>query len=270
VNGLPVASAEVAPEMVDVRGRQTYVLRKGSGDPVLYLHSASGETWWTEFDEALAMSGFDLIHPAHPGFETSEGLAEIDDVHDLAFHTLDLLDALGLERVAIVGSSLGGWLAAELAVYAPERVTKMVLADPAGLAAPVADMWALRPPQLAELLFGDQEHWMAQLMKAIDLETALPPPEILLPLLQAMETAARIGWNPYLHDPKLPGRLHRVRAPTLVVWGERDGFIPRSQGEHFVELIAGARLEIIQGCGHLPVLESSEELARLTIEFLRA
>jgi pimeloyl-ACP methyl ester carboxylesterase len=191
-------------------------------------------------------------------------------VHDLAFHTLDLLDALGLERVAIVGSSLGGWLAAELAVYAPERVTKMVLAGAAGLAAPVADMWALRPPELAELLFADQEHWMAQLMKAIDLETALPPPEILLPLLQAMETAARIGWNPYMHDPKLAGRLHRVRAPTLVVWGERDGLVPRSHGERFVELIDGARIETIPGCGHLPVLERPEELARLTIEFLRA
>jgi pimeloyl-ACP methyl ester carboxylesterase len=146
----------------------------------------------------------------------------------------------------------------------------MVLAGPVGLAAPVADMWALRPPELAELLFGDQEHWMAQLMKAIDLETALPPPEILLPLLQAMETAARIGWNPYMHDPKLAGRLHRVRAPTLVVWGERDGLIPRSHGERYVELIDGARIETIPGCGHLPVLERPEELARLTIDFLRA
>jgi pimeloyl-ACP methyl ester carboxylesterase len=267
VNG--VGTAEVAPEIVDVRGRRTSVLRRGEGDPLLYLHSATGETWWTDLDETLATSGFDVIHPAHPGYETSEGLAEIDDIHDLAFHTLDLLDALALDRVAVVGSSLGGWLAAELAVYASDRITKLVLVDAAGIAPPSADMWAIKPPDLAELLFSDQEHWLAQLMHAIDVETQLPPPEILMPLLQSMEAAARIGWNPHLYDPKLAGRLHRVKAPTLVVWGEADGFIPAETGERWIELIAGARLETIPNCGHLAVLERPDELARLVAAFLR-
>jgi pimeloyl-ACP methyl ester carboxylesterase len=270
VNGVGTAAAEVAPAIVDVRGRRTQVLRKGEGEPLLYLHSATGETWWTEFDEALANGGLDVIHPAHPGYEGSEGMAEIEDVHDLAFHTLDLLDALGVERTAVVGSSMGGWLAAELAVYAPERVTKLVLVDAAGLGSPSVDMWAIRPPDLAEVLFADQEHWMAQLLHAIDLETTMPPVEILMPLLQSMEAGARIGWNPYMHDPRLAGRLHRVKAPTLVVWGDRDGFIPRTQGERYVELIAGARLEVLDACGHLPVLEKPEELARLVAGFLRA
>ena len=269
MNGIGTAAAEVAPEIVDVRGRPTQVLRKGSGDPVLYLHSATGETWWTDFDESLSNDHFDVIHPAHPGYEGSQGLAEIEDVHDLAFHTLDLLDALGVERTAVVGSSMGGWLAAELAVYAPERVTKLVLVDAAGIGSPSVDMWAVKPPELADVLFGDQEHWLAQLLQAIDLETAMPPAEILMPLLQSMEAGARIGWNPYMQDPRLAGRLHRVRAPTLVVWGERDGFIPRAQGERYVELIAGARLEVIGGCGHLPVLERPDALATLVRTFLR-
>jgi pimeloyl-ACP methyl ester carboxylesterase len=85
-----------------------------------------------------------------------------------------------------------------------------------------------------------------------------------------MEAGARIGWNPYMHDPKLAGRLHRVRAPTLVVWGERDGLIPQAQGERYIELIAGARLEVMPGCGHLPVFEQPAELARIAIAFLRA
>ena len=268
MNGTGTTAAEVAPEMVEVRGRRTQVLRRGEGPAVLYLHSATGETWWTDLDEALASSGFEVVHPAHPGYESSEGLAEIDDIHDLAFHTLDLLDALGLERAHIVGSSVGGWLAAELAVYAPERVTRLVLADPAGLAPPAADMWALRPPQLADLLFADQEHWMAQLMRAIDLETSIPPAEILVPLLQSMEAAARIGWNPHLYDPKLAGRLHRVRAPTLVVWGEQDGFIPPDTAERWGELVRGSRIETIPGCGHLPVLERPGELATKVLAFL--
>lgn len=267
MNGLGTAT-DVAPGFVDVRGRRTQVLRKGEGPPVLYLHSATGETYWTGFDGVVADAGFEVIHPAHPGFEGSEGLADIEDIHDLAFHTLDLMDALGVGRTAIVGSSLGGWLAAELAVYAPERVERLVLVDSAGIAAPAVDMWAVRPPELAEVLFADQDHWLAQLMKAIDVTTSLPPPEILMPLLQAMEASARVGWNPHLHDPKLPGRLHRVRAPTLVIWGERDGFMPIEHGERFVELIAGARMETIADCGHLPVLECPEALARRTIGFL--
>jgi pimeloyl-ACP methyl ester carboxylesterase len=269
VNGLGTAAADVAPAMVDVRGRGTQVLRKGAGDPVLYLHAATGETWWNEFDEALVGAGFDVVHPAHPGYDASEGLADIDDVHDLAFHTLDLLDALGVERVAVVGSSMGGWLAAELAVYAPERVSHLVLVDAAGIGSPAADMWALTPPRLAELLFGDQQHWMAQLLNAIDWETQIPPAELVMPFLQAMEAGARIGWNPYMRDPKLAGRLHRVRARTLVVWGERDGFIPQAQGERYVELIGGARLEVIPRCGHLPVLETPDALATLVTGFLR-
>ena len=269
MNGIGATTSDVTPQIVEVRGRRTHVLRRGDGDAVLYLHSATGETWWTDLDETLAGSGFDVVHPAHPGFEMSEGLEEIDDVHDLTFHTLDLLDALGLERVAVVGSSFGGWLAAELAVYAPERVTKLMLADPAGIAPPAADMWALKPPDLAGLLFADQEHWMAQLMHAIDVETQMPPAEILVPLLQSMAAAARIGWNPHLYDPKLAGRLHRVRAQTLVVWGDHDGFIPPDTAERWVELIRGARGEIIEDCGHLPVLERPDELARLAVEFLR-
>jgi len=269
VTGIGIAAADVAPDIVDVRGRRTQVLRPGDGDPLLYLHSATGETWWTEFDEALANAGFDVIHPAHPGFEGSEGLAEIEDIHDLTFHTLDLLDALGIEHTAVVGSSMGGWLAAELAVYAPERVTGLVLVDPAGLGSPAVDMWAVKPPELAEVLFADQDHWMAQLLHAIDLETSMPPAEILMPLLQSMEAGARIGWNPYMQDPKLAARLHRVRARTLVLWGERDGFLPRPHAERYAELIAGARLELLPECGHLAVLERPDELARRVVPFLR-
>lgn len=270
MNGTGTTTSDVAPDVVDVRGRSTQILRKGAGDPVLYLHSGNGETWWTELDEALVDGGFDVVHPAHPGYEGSEGLVDIDDIADLTFHTLDLLDALGIERVAVVGSSMGGWLAAEIAVYAPERITKLVLADPAGLSPPAADMWAIKPPELAELLFGDQEHWMAQLMRAIDVETALPPPEILMPLLQSMEVAARLGWNPHLYDPKLASRLHRARVPALLIWGERDGFIPAERADRWLELLPDARLEVIAGCGHLPILERPDEMARLTLRFLRA
>lgn len=260
------AVSDVSPVIVDVRGRKTQVLRRGEGRPLVYLHSATGETWWTDLDEELA-TGFDVVHPAHPGFEGSEGLADIDDIHDLAFHTLDLLDALGLERASLVGSSLGGWLAAEMALYARDRIEAMVLVAPAGLGRPAVDMWATRPPELAEILFADRDHWLPQLLRALDLSVPQAP-EILMPLLQAMESSARIGWNPYMHDPKLAGRLHRVRAKTLLVWGEQDGFMPLEYGRRYAELIPGARLETIPASGHLPVLERPGELATLVADFL--
>jgi pimeloyl-ACP methyl ester carboxylesterase len=260
------ATTDVAPQLVDVRGRTTQVLRKGSGRPLVYLHSTTGESWWTELDEDLSRD-FDVVHPAHPGFEGSEGLNDIEDITDLAFHTFDLLDALGLDQVSLVGSSSGGWLAAEMAVIEPSRFDAMVIVAPTGLGSPGVDMWAVKPPDLAALLFADQTHWMAQLLKAID-PTELVAPELFLPLLQAMEAGARIGWNPYMADPKLAGRLHRVKARTLVVHGDEDGFMPRPPVERYAELIDGALFVTIPSCGHLPVLERPAELAALVRKHL--
>lgn len=262
----PSPSSDVAPVKVDVRGRSTFLLRRGSGPPLVYLHSATGETWWTDLDESLSAS-FDVIHPALPGFESSEGLAEMDDVHDLAFHVLDLIDALDLGAVRLVGSSMGGWLAAECALYAPDRISSMVLAAPAGLGSPSVDMWATRPPELAKLLFADPDHWLAALLSALDLSTPQAA-EIVMPLLQAMEASARIGWNPYMTDPKLAGRLHRIRARTLVVRGAQDAFMPAEHVERYASLIPGARMETIEACGHLPVLEQPGALSRLCATFL--
>jgi pimeloyl-ACP methyl ester carboxylesterase len=261
----PSPSSDVTPVKVDVRGRSTFLLRRGAGPPLVYLHSATGETWWTDLDETLAAS-FDVIHPALPGYESSEGLAEIDDIHDLAFHCLDLLDALELDTVRLVGSSMGGWLAAECALYAPDRISSMVLAAPAGLGSPSVDMWAVRPPELAKLLFADPDHWLAALLSALDLSTPQAA-EIVMPLLQAMEASARIGWNPYMQDPKLAGRLHRVRARTLVVRGGEDRFMPSEHVTRYASLIPGAQIQTIASCGHLPVLERPAELAALCRTF---
>src|SRR5713226_3836883 len=101
-------------EMIDVRGKRIQVLRGGAGEPLLYLHSGGGETYWMPFNEALA-EHYSVIAPAHPGFDQSEGLDRIRDIEDLAFQYLDLLDTLKLDRVNIVGLSLGGWIGAELA-----------------------------------------------------------------------------------------------------------------------------------------------------------
>jgi pimeloyl-ACP methyl ester carboxylesterase len=256
--------------MLEVGGSRTKLLRGGSGEPLLYLHSAGGETMWLPFHEALAAS-FDVIAPAHPGFDASEGLEKIDSIEDLVFHYIDLMGALGLDRVSVVGSSLGGWVAAELATRYSGRVRKMVLVDAAGLyvpGAPIGPLWELgrQPERLRAMLFADPEGPLARML--VQHPDDLPN-ELLLLQLKAAEATARVGWNPYLHNPKLAGRLHRIRVPTLVLWGAEDRLIPLAHGELYARGIPGARLVVLPGCGHLPVFEAMDSFVAHTVRFLQ-
>jgi pimeloyl-ACP methyl ester carboxylesterase len=121
-------------------------------------------------------------------------------------------------------------------------------------------MWRHRPPELADMMFADTGHPLYQMMQAFE-PGNIPDPEILVPFYKAQAATARLGWNPYLHDPKLDGRLHRISTPTLVLWGAADGFIPVAHGQRYAERIPGARLEMIEGAGHLPTLERPDAVA---------
>lgn len=249
---------------VDVRGARTELFRKGKGEPLVYFHSAGGPLWG-DFLERLS-ARFDVIAPTLPGFGGSEGLERIDTIGDLVFHTVDLLDALGLASASVAGLSLGGWLAAELAVHHPERVSRLVLIDAVGLkveGAPIEFFFLADPPEARRLLFADADSEVARTLVPDD-----PPDEMLAEILKAREATARIGWNPYLHDPKLRERLYRVTAPTLVVWGEDDRLLSVAHGEAYASGIAGAKLVTIPGTGHAPSLEKPEDTARVVLEFL--
>ncbi|MGH8993144.1 MAG: alpha/beta fold hydrolase [Acidimicrobiia bacterium] len=251
------------------------VLRGGAGAPVVYLHSAAGEAVHTALEDLA--DDHEVIVPMFPGFGESEGIENIDDIEDAAFHLLDVLDALELPAPAVVGLSFGGWMAAELATRSPERVGKLVLVSPVGLyidGAPVGQIFGRSPAELANDLFADQSHPMAQMMCALSekmsdlMSMAELPVSLLLPMWQSMSATAKIGWNPYLHNPKLAGRLRRVAAPTLVVAGGRDGLLPRAHPEAYAAGIPGARLEVLEDAGHMLPLERPEPFAGLVREFL--
>jgi pimeloyl-ACP methyl ester carboxylesterase len=255
---------------VTVGGKRTKLLRGGHGEPLVYLHSAGGETLWMPFHEQLA-SHFEVFAPAHPGFDTSEGLSEIDSIEDLVFHYLDFFDAMGWQSVNVMGMSLGGWIAAELATRHSARLRKMVLVDAAGLhvpGAPIAPLWEhMRDPErLRRLLFADPNGMLAQMM-IMSLDDM--PEQMMLMLWKASEATAKIGWNPYLHNPKLKSRLHRVRVPTLVIWGDRDALIPLAHGRAYAEGIPGAKLAVIENCGHYPIFERTDELVKHAAAFLK-
>ena len=246
-------------------GRKTQVTFGGEGPGVLYLHSAGGEAEWTSFHNDLAQS-MKLCVPAHPGFSLSTGLEQIRDIQDLAWHTIDLLDELGIEQTPVIGFSLGAWLAMEIAVLRPERFSKMLLVNAAGIRvaeSPMGELFIDDLDQLRRLLFHNAEGDHVEEA----MPTSLNDSRILM-WLRAREATARVGWNPYLHDPKLPDHLHRVSCPALVLWGRRDQLIPLPHGERLAELLPNAELRILDDCGHMLPYEKRVEFVEICRDFL--
>ena len=262
-------------QYVETHVGKVQLRRGGSGDPVVYLHSATGE------GEALVLldelsGSFDVIAPQFPGFGESEGIDEIDDMEDAVFHLLDLFDRLELERPTVTGLSLGGWMAAELATRYPERVGRLVLVNPVGLYIPgaeIKDIFGRTPGEMAEDSFADQSHPMAQMMHMLGEFRNDParmseiPFDLVRPMVGTMAATAKLGWDPYLHNPKLRKRLHRITAPTLVVRGKQDTLVPREHAEAYAADIPGARLVEVDDAAHLLTIERPAELAALVAEF---
>jgi pimeloyl-ACP methyl ester carboxylesterase len=253
-------------ETIDVAGKATVITSGGDGEPFVYLHSALGESMlWLPFHKAFAKK-FRVLSPLHPGFGHSGGFEQIADIEDMAFHYLDMLDALGLEQVCLGGVSLGGWIAAEIAVRWPERVKKLWIADAPGLwveGAPLADLFRLMQnrDKLRELLFDDPKGALATLVIKEQ-----PDEATMLNAFQAMTVLARMIWQrPY--DPKLAGRLRRIACPTLLLWGDHDKLVPPAHGEAYQKLIPGAELKLIKDCGHLPMFEKEAEFVELIANF---
>jgi pimeloyl-ACP methyl ester carboxylesterase len=255
-------------EFIDVRGAKIQLLKGGSGAPLLYLHGAGGEVAWLPFFEKLSRN-FTVYMPAHPGFARSEGLDRIDTIADLVFHYIDLMDTLGLERPHIAGLSLGGWLAAELAVHQAHRVAKLVLIDAVGIrvesAPPIPDIFMPPISGMRKLVFADPEGELAMTMMPDK-----PTPAMIELALSARAAAARVSWNPYLHDPRLRERLYRIKAPTLIVWGEKDILVSPEYGKAYLEGIKGAKMVTIRNAAHVPVYEQPDETSSVIAEFLKS
>lgn len=238
---------------LDLGGGRIHLMRGGAGEALLFLHPAAGAGFWLPFHDLLA-EHFDVISSDHPGFGESDRLEWIDGMEDLVYFYLDLLDAVGLESVHLVGASLGGWLAAELAVHQPSRVRSLVMIDPIGLDLPehpVEDIFGMNPDELRAALFLDPE-------LALRIIPPEPDHDMLMRAFKEKTSFARLAWNPFCCNPKLHLRLHRVTAPTLVLWGSDDRIVPVAHGERYRDLIDGARLQIIDDCGHAPQLEQPE------------
>jgi pimeloyl-ACP methyl ester carboxylesterase len=253
-------------QYLQLAGGRVHLLRGGAGEPVLFLHAAGGAGSWLDFHRLLAL-GYEVFAPDHPGFGGSDDFAEVEAMDDLVYHYLDVIDRLGLDRPHVVGASFGGWIAAELAVAAPHRIGSLVLLGPAGLRLPehpVADLFLMSPEQLVATLYHDPA-MAAGLASAAPTE---PDLDFVLAQYRDLAALARFSWTPFLSNPKLERRLHRVAAPTLVVVPSDDRLIPVAHGRRYAELIPGARFAEIGDCGHAMYFERPAEFADATVAFL--
>ena len=253
-------------ERIAVEGLSIELVRRGRGRPLLFLHPAIGIEPDAPVLDRLA-AGAQLIAPSHPGFGTSELARGMTSVDDLAYFYLDLLETLGLRDVALVGVSFGGWIAAEIAVKSTERIGSLVLADALGIKAgdretrDIADIFAITEPEFRALAYHDAEAAKRDFTKL--------PEATLLAIARNRESSARFGWSPYMHDPKLKGRLHRIKVPTLVLWGAADRIAAPNYGRAYAAAIPGARFELIERAGHFPHLERPDEFAAKTLAFVQ-
>ena len=246
----------------EIGGRSTRIVEQGDGPALLWLHDTRGNLW-TPGHERLA-TRFRVIAPSLPGFDDSSTLDGIDGPEDVVFWLVDLLAALDLDRPAVLGCGLGGWLAAELAVRYPERLGGLVLVDAYGLqvdGALAEDEFAQTPPMLRALTFADPLGELAQ-----EWLPDLDPRERLEAALHARVAAARLVWQ-FPYSPKLRERLPRARIPALVLWGARDRLVPVAHAQAYAAGLPDARAIVLPDIGHYPYIEAPDAFARAVREF---
>jgi pimeloyl-ACP methyl ester carboxylesterase len=249
---------------------ETEVEVSGSGPPLVYLHGPWGLGPDRAFVELLAAANT-LYAPKHPG--TSRGDPEavhvLDGWLDLIVYYAELFDRLELSAPAIVGHSFGGLVAAELAAAMPKSVTRLVLIDPVGLwrdDLPVKNWMVLRDNERRPLLFADPEGEAAQRFFGAPDDPA-ERVDVLAQFIWAQACTGKFVWP--LPDRGLKNRIHRVAAPTLIVWGKADRIIAPDYAQEFAKRIAGARVELIDMAGHLPHLERPDAVVKPVRSFLR-
>ena len=238
---------------VDVRGCKVRVMRGGKGPTLLFLHGAGGAATWLPFMQTLARK-FDVIVPSHPGFGETDAPAWLDNIHDMAYFYLDFIEELGVQNVHLVGLSLGGWIAAEIAVRNASRLKTVTLVGSAGIYLKDAqhiDTFLCSDEQRIRDCFYDEklaEEMIARLLK----------PENEDVFLKNELTTAKMVWHPRSYDPNLHKWLHRINVPTLLLWGEQDRLKPKEYAYEFQRLIPGSKAIVLPECGHLPNVEKAD------------
>lgn len=255
-------STPFAPAVHYLNGCKYTLKRGGAGRPLLYLHGASGAAVVQPFMTELAKE-YDVLVPEHPGFGESDEPAWLDNIHDLAYFYLDFMEEFDLRDAIVVGSSIGGWLALEIAIRSTERIRALSVIGPSGIyvdGLPRGDIFLWSAEERVRNLFVDQS--------IADRILAQPQtPESLEMATKNSFTVARLAWEPRLFDPHLHKWLHRIDVPTQILWGDSDKILPVGYAPALQKLIRGSRVDIVPACGHLPQAEKPDVFLALFRDF---
>jgi pimeloyl-ACP methyl ester carboxylesterase len=230
---------------------------------------------WMPFHDRLSLCSR-VIAPAHPGCAQTDENEDVDTIEDVVFHYLEVIDALELKQLDLVGSCVGGWIAAELAARHPEKIRKLVLIGATGLfveGSLIGDVFMMAQPErgssyasLRHMLFAREDH-----PKALELfPDDMGELENELRRYQMLRFGSRIGFRPpYFYNRALGSRLHRISAPTLLIWGKEDHMVPSSHGEAYARSIRKAHpLKILKEAGHSVHVEAPDIVGQLVADFL--
>jgi pimeloyl-ACP methyl ester carboxylesterase len=269
----------VSGRLLEVNGRRIALLESGDGAPLLYLHGFvdvhSIRESWMPFHQQLAARAR-VIAPAHPGCAETDENKDIDAIEDVVFHYLELMDALDLPRFDLVGSCVGGWIAAEIAARHPEKIRRLVLIGATGLfveGSLIGDVFMMAQPErgssyagLRQMLFASHDH-----PRALELlPDGMGDIEDELRRYQMLRFGSRIGFKPpYFYNRSLCNRLHRVSSPALVIWGANDRMVPVAHGKTYATSLPQAGpLAVIADAGHSVHIEQPDMTARMVSDFL--
>lgn len=250
------------------RGAKIRVLEAGTGAPLLFLHGAGGLFPDNPFLDQLAQR-YHVYAPELPGYGESTGEELLDDMLDFALHGWDVAQALGLKRPHLVGHSMGGMIAAEMACIAPNDLSKLVLVNAAGLwipEHPIPDLFALLPFEFAQLLFHDPVAGAALLTGGLDFSNVDAIADFYIGNARRMGMAGKILFP--IPNRQIAKRLYRLSAPTLILWGKSDALIPPVYAEKWKALIPQAQLAQIEAAGHMLPYEQPAALVGAVSKFL--
>jgi len=249
---------------LQVKDSNFHYQRAGKGPTLLYLHGAGGTSNAMLLMEALSES-FDVVIPDHPGFGLSDDPDWLDNIHDVAYFYLSFIEQLGLKDTIILGSSMGGWIAMEIAIRDQSRIKKLILSNAAGL--------SMKDVAMGDLFLWDDQEKIQNMIYSSELQEkvlSLTPTEEQQEITHRnFFTTAKLAWEPRFCDPDLEKWLHRISVPTQIVWGDQDKLFPEAYGQYLQSFIPHAEYVVIKNCGHLPHVEKKDELHQEILTFTR-
>ena len=255
---------EFTKENVSMLGGNVVFQRGGSGEPILYLHGAGVVNQAMPFMRHLGKN-FDLIVPQHPGMGESDAASWLNNMHDMALFYHDFIDRLGLENLHLVGTSIGGWLAATVAYLNPAPFKSVTLACAAGLndaSIPKPSVFGMTAAETLRFVIHDQalaESMIAKMPAGVD----------DMPNIKKSKATTQIMAGEVRHDPSMPTWLHRLKMPVHIIWGKQDRLSPVQYADELKKLLPHAKVTLYDECGHLPYTEYPEKYATDIATFIQ-